>query len=247
MDVSKLGYSYQSTPLTAGPAPKHLPDANPYNLPDLGEPASNEVRASQDRLEFFNPSFSSEKAMLSMEVKSSFTFVDGQRQYDTPKLRSPYLQQQARDLAKDYIRNPIKEAWANREIDTASVMATGVGIGALAAAVASPSEIKSRVTLYKADVGDNLLLKPSLSVTSGNGKVDARGLKLNLSPKEQNNAHWNMELEYQKEDNRVGFGYNRTVSRVQVGPSTGTSYLRAGISKDSKQGTVANLSYHLNY
>ncbi len=245
MDVAKLGYSYQSTPISTGPAPNKLPDSNPYNLPDLGEPPSSEVRISNDRLDFINPNFSTEKAMISIQVKNAYTFVDGQSQAEG-KIRSPYLQQQARDLAKDYIRNPIREAWANREIDTASVMATGVGLGVIAAAVASPSDVRSRITLYKADLGD-YQLKQSLSISSGKGEVDARGIKLNLSPKEQGNAQWNVDLEYQKEDNRINLGYNRSVSRVQVGPSTGISHFRASLSNDRQQGTVANLSYHISY
>lgn len=246
MDAGKLGFSYNPAMLdSAQPADKaKLEDKNPYNLPDLGSPPEPELRYQGDRLEFINPNFSNERPMLSLQVKPNYGFVD--QEAEIGKLRSPYLQKQAQLLAKEMIQEPLKDAISSRSLDARSATALGLGLGGLAAAVYSPSEVKSRITLYKAEVGD-YALKPSLGITSGGGKIDYKSAKLNFSPQVQGSARWNMDLEYRPENDEIGLSYNRSVSKVQVGPSAGQSYLQAGVSKSHESGTRAYVSYNLNF
>lgn len=257
VDVAKLNLNY-SAPVD-GPwrsaAPKDKPE-NEFNLPDLGGPPETEIRYRPDRIEFVNPRFSADRPLVSLQFKQRTSQLNehrldgphgmyGHTQTDA-KFRSPYLQHRARELAKDMISEPLKDAWSNREFDGGTAMALGLGLGGIAAAVNSGSEIKTRVDVYKAEVG-NLKIRPGIGITSGHGKVDYQGARIKVSPIEQGNAKWNLDLDYSKRDDKIGLAYNREVSRVRVGPSIGQSYFQAGISKDTREGTKATLSYHLSY
>ncbi|MEZ0375084.1 MAG: hypothetical protein ACAI44_38715 [Candidatus Sericytochromatia bacterium] len=226
---------------------------NEFNLPDLGEAPENEIRFRPDKLEFINPSFSADKPLVSLSFNQRESYMSrhglgGQNNAfeADAKLRSPYLQHQARELGKELIQDPLKQAWRSREFDGSTALALGLGLGGVAAAVNSSSEIKTRVDLYKAEVG-TLKIRPGIGITSGHGKVDYQGARLKISPIEQGNSRWDLDLDYAKRDERYGMTFNREVSRVRVGPSIGQSYFQAGITKDARLGTRASLGYHLSY
>lgn len=254
MDVAKLDLSYNKPvegPWRTQPAPK---PKNEFNLPDLGEPPESEIRFRPDKLEFVNPNFSADKPLVSLSFNQRERFLSPQpgpfgapNSFEAdPKIRSPYLQYRARELGKELIQAPLQDAWRNREFDGSTALALGLGIGGVAAAVNSSTEIKSRVDVYKAEVG-SLKVRPGIGVTSGHGQVDYQGARVNISPIEQGNARWNLDIDYNKRDDRYGINYHREVSRVKVGPSIGQSYFQAGISRDAKAGTQATMSYHLSY
>lgn len=248
MDVSRLGYSYQAPEAT----PK-ASEANPYNLPDLGSSSAEglefaqrkplETRLSHDRIDIMNNHWSQDRALVSLRMSGLHD-----PQGADLKLRSPMLQKGAQGLAKEWISEPLKEAWETREVSGSALTALGLGLAGVAGAVYSSEEVKSRITLMQNDVGEDFKLKTSLGITSGDGNVDMSTAKLTLSPRSQgSHTNWNLDLEYRTSEDRVGLSYQRHVSRVQVGPSEGFSYLQAGISHDSKQGTTGHISYHLNF
>jgi hypothetical protein len=249
MDVSRLGHSYSSR--EASPPIK---DDNPYNLPDLGSSSAEglkfaerkpmETRLSHDRIEILNNHWSEDRALISLRMSG---LHDPNGNADV-KLRSPLLQKGAQSMAKAWVSEPLKQAWETREVSGSALTALGLGLAGVAGAVYSSEEVKSRVTLMQNDVGEDYKLKTSLGVTSGDGKVDMSTAKLTLSPRSESaNTHWNLDLEYRTSEDRIGLSYQRHVSRVQVGPSEGFSYLQAGISHDNKQGTMGHISYHLSF
>ena len=105
--------------------------------------------------EFVNPAFSADKPLVSLSFNQRERFMHphhfGQPGYveAEAKLRSPFLQYRAREMAKDLIQEPLQDAWRNREFDGSAALALGLGLGGVAAAVNSSSEIKTRVDLYK--------------------------------------------------------------------------------------------------
>lgn len=259
MDIGRLGFQY--TPEGATPAQPTAPAAKVAPAPESGNetqsplfdfqtPAPTELRLNQDRLELFNHHYSDSRALLAVKIEPPDYSLGGTPQHEIGGLRLPFLQKQAQNFGKAIIQTPLKEAWKSREWDSTSVRAVGLGVGALAATLYSPTEIKSRLTLRQTDLGD-YKLKSGLGVVSGHGDLDFAGAKVSLSPNQSpgysGSKHWNLDLEYKPQDDRVGLSYQRSVSRVQVGPSDGISFLRAGLSNDRQQGTIGHLSYHLNY
>ncbi len=259
MDIGRLGFQY--SPEGASPAQPISPATKVLPVPekeaetqspvfDFQPAAPTELRLNHDRLELFNHHYSDTRALLALKIEPPDYSLGGAPQHEVGGLRSPFLQKQAQNFGKAMIQTPLKEAWKSREWDSTSVRAVGLGVGALAAALYSPTEIKSRLTLHQAELGD-YKLKSGLGVVSGHGDLDFAGAKVSLSPNQSyghsRNQNWNLDLEYKPQDDRVGLSYQRSVSRVQVGPSDGVSYLRAGLSNDRQQGTVGHLSYHLNY
>lgn len=259
MDIGRLGFQYtpegassaQATAATAKSLPATQSETETQSPEfDFQPAAPTELRLNHDRIELFNHHYSDTRALLALKIDPPDYSLGGTPQHEIGGLRSPFLQKQAQSFGKAIIQTPLKEAWKSREWDSTSVRAVGLGVGALAAALYSPTEIKSRLTLHQTDLGD-YKLKSGLGLVSGHGDLDFAGAKVSLSPNQSpgysGNKHWNLDLEYKPQDDRVGLSYQRSVSRVQVGPSDGISYLRAGLSNDRQQGTVGHLSYHLNY
>lgn len=264
MDIGRLGFQYTpagaalaapapATPVApkTSPAPEAGAESTPFDFPPA--PAT-ELRFNQDRLEFFNQNYSDSRALLALKIEPPDYTQAGASQHELGGVRSPFLQKQAQTLGKALIQTPLKEAWKSREWDSTSVRAVGLGVGALAAAICAPTEVKSRLTLHQTEVGD-YKLKSGLGIVTGYGDVALAGAKISLSPNSRSGSNfgpspkkdWNLDLEYKPQDDRIGLAYQRSVSRVNVGPSEGVSYLRAGLSSDRKQGTLGHLTYNLNY
>lgn len=250
MDAAQLGLQYTAPRTVDSAVFKRQTVAEQANaqlaLPELGRATGPELRLSSDRIELHNADMASGQALLSVKLEHTGTFTEGQPDMELGSLRSPYLQKRAQAMAKDLIQDPLSTAWENREVDGSTLRAAALGAGVLAAAVYGSSDVKSKLTLYKGEVGD-YVVKPSIGISTGQGNIDFKTAKVSFSPREQGNTRWNVDAEYRPEDKRYGISFQRSVSTHQVGPAAGTSYLQATISRDAKQGSVAQLSYQLNF
>jgi hypothetical protein len=246
MDIARLGISYAPQE-AAAPTASVVSELKCDQQPELELPETNSLQLNRDRLEFYHSELPNARPLFSLKIEQPDYSQPGPHQQELGGFRSPFLQKQAQNLGKEHIQTPLKDAWQDKVWDSTSVRAAGLGLGAAAIAVCAPTEIKSRLTVLQTEIGD-LKLKSGLRVTSGHGDLNFSGAKLSLSPNHSNDRKsWNLDLEYDPQDDRLGLAFQRSVSRIQVGPSSGVSYLQAGVSNDSKQGALGRLSYNLNY
>jgi len=263
-DQFQLGNFTSHSHSALGSAQLNLPFSEPADNPlfkDL-EPPKNGLQprmTDNRRFEFFNPSLS-DKAIISVHTPAFDPFQQrdhlphhGSRYHDehnlgTPKLRSPWLKEQAKELAETLISDPIENAWESKEITTDSLRAAALGTALLAGALSTSSGIKSSLRVWNQDMG-GMNLGAKAGIQGKKGDVGFSSVGLNLRPQTQNlNDRWGLDLKYDLADKDLGLTYSRFTHHGGSGFNASRSAFEAGIYYDKKTSeTKARVGYHVNF
>lgn len=214
------------------------------------------------KLNFYHGSVSTEKALLSIEVREPRMedMVRAQREHAEsfgdkepipmrdPKIRSPFLKQWARDSAENLIRNPIEAAWENKTFTPEAGRATLIAGAIIGTAIAADTDTKFSTRLMDTDFGGHdIRLKAGMK--AGHGGVGMRSVGLSIRPQQEAaNVRSGYDLKYDFEDDSVNFSYSRTVDYGGNGHHRSIGRFNASIYHDGeKNDTGARMSYHINF
>lgn len=245
MDAAKLGFAYTPGAVSGSAGPSR-PAATAGDLALNLAPAEPRLQLQRDRLEFINPALSDERPLLTLGIKGSYGFVD--QPLEPGSIRSPYLQKQAQELGRELIQRPLEDAWHQGQFDSGAAQALGLGVAGAAAALYSPTPVKSSLGLFRQELGD-LSVRSSVGMTFGDGKADFRTAKVSLSPTEQSVNPWHVDLEYRPGDRQMALTYDKSLSRVSQSASNSGAIgsVRASLTHDAVRGSGANFLYVLSY
>ncbi len=220
------------------------------------------VETEGRKLNFFHGALSTEKPVISIEVRepsmedyqraqeeSSRSFgQDHERPVRTPKIRSPYLKELGKQTAENLIRNPIEEAWEKKEFTGEAGRGAAIAGVLAGAALFAKTDTKFSTSLASTEVaGYDVKLKAGLK--AGHGDLGMRSVGLTFRPQQQaDNVRSGYDLKYDLEDKAVNFSYSRTVDYGGSGFNRSIGHFNASIyHNEQKNDTGARLSYHINF
>lgn len=210
---------------------------------------------ADDKLGFFNPNLPTDKAIFELQMPrprpenlSGSNGRPGNDDQQSPKIRSPYLQEMLRHAGNDFIKDPLATAWKDKDLSLDSLKAAGMAGALLAGAVLAPTDIKSSTSLFKSSFSD-YEVSAKAGITSGHGEVGFRSIGFSVKPQQEyGNQRSSLDVKYDMEDKEVGISYSKSIHYSGSGSDSSNSYFNAGISHSSKnEGTKANISYYLRF